>query len=61
MNSIIPRGRYVELDVSSYLEENREAYGETAADDEERQNGGRGGGASNVADNPSPLPAGRVR
>lgn len=61
MNSIIPRGRYVELDVSAYLEENREAYGETSADDEERQNGGRGGGASNVADNPPSLPAGRVK
>ena len=61
MNSIIPRGRYVELDVSAYLEENREAYGETSADDEARQNGGRGGGASNVADNPPSLPAGRVR
>jgi HK97 family phage portal protein len=61
MNSIIPRGRYVELDVSAYLEENREAYGENGADDEERPTGGGGGGASNVADNPSSLPARRVR
>ena len=45
MNSIIPRGRYVELDVHKYLEEN-----DMDTEQEERQNGDRtAGGAPNVA------------
>jgi len=47
MNSIIPRGRQVELDVKSYLYENGMGNGEN-----ERNDNVAAGGAPNVADVP---------
>lgn len=52
MNSIIPRGRYVELDVRGYLAENGMAY-----DDDEQP---AGGDAPNVAVALPPVTVGRV-
>jgi hypothetical protein len=55
MKNILPRGRYVEFDVSAYLGENGMAYDETpnASD-----GNGTAGGAPNVAGVP-PVALGR--
>ena len=52
MNSIIPRGRFIELDVHSYLEEN-----DMDTEQEERQNGDEtaGGDGPNVAGTLPPV------
>ena len=52
MNSIVPRGRYVELDVRGYLEENGMA---TPDGDDSDGNGTVGGGGLNVASSLPPT------
>jgi hypothetical protein len=52
MNSIVPRGRYVELDVRGYLEENGMATPDT---DDSDGNGTVGGGGLNVASSLPPT------
>ena len=52
MNSIVPRGRYVELDVRGYLEENGMA---TPDKDDSDGNGTVGGGGLNVASSLPPT------
>jgi len=52
MNSIVPRGRYVELDVRGYLEENGMA---TPDEDDSDGNGTVGGGGLNVASSLPPT------
>ena len=57
MNSIVPRGRFVELDVHGYLEENGMAEPDT---DDSDDNGTVGGDALNVASSLPPTNRQRV-
>ena len=58
MNNILPRGRYVEFDVSAYLEENGMEYDER---ENVRDDNGTAGGAPNVAGVPPVALAHGVR
>lgn len=59
MNNILPRGRYVEFDVSAYLYENGMDYDETP--ENARDGNGTAGGAPNVAGVPPVALSARVK
>jgi phage portal protein BeeE len=58
MNNILPRGRYVEFDVSAYLGENGMAYDEN---EDVSDDNGTAGGAPNVAGVPPVALSARVK